>query len=148
MISLVLALLLAQANPPQDAAKPPAPAPAKPPAPAAPAAPPSARLEKIITTFKGQPPAFSTERLGPPGNVRQGIDGVVYFWQVSLPTETVCGVDLQCVQKGGGDCGIAMAFKDQGGMIAWKTDGDPKACEAAADLLEEQAKAIAAEKPK
>lgn len=133
MIALVLTLLLAEAPPPPAAA---------------PAAPPSARLEKAIAGFKGKPPAEATERLGPPGNVRQGVDGVVYFWQVVLPTETVCTTDLTCTRQGGAECGIAMAFKTEGGMTAWKTDGDPKACDTAADLLEEQAKAIAAEKPK
>lgn len=136
MIALALSLLLLVAQSSGDtppAAEPAADVAVKPPP------KPGARLEAILTGLKGQGKGVLTSKLGPPESVNQGTDGQVLFWSVTLPGETVCGANasgmLVCGRQGGGVCGLAVAFKDEGGLSIWKVDGDYAACEAAADLF-------------
>ncbi|MBI1404492.1 MAG: hypothetical protein GC145_00030 [Caulobacter sp.] len=149
MIALALSLLLLAAQAAggdapagqTPANAPPVAEPAATEAAAAVTAPPKAgaRLNAILTSLKGQSKTALTSKLGPPESVNQGTDGQVLFWSVTLPGETVCGTNaagaLVCGRQGGGVCGLAVAFKDEGGLSIWKVDGDFAACEAAADLI-------------
>lgn len=139
LLIVLLALFAGQAPPPPADGPVATTAPVQAP-PAAPETPPSARLEDLLAKQKGAPQAAITSKLGPPESVHQASDGQVLFWTVALPGTTVCGTGedgmLTCQRVGEGSCALALAFKNEGGLSAWKTGGMAEACEAAADLLE------------
>lgn len=140
LLIVLLALFTGQVPPPPvDEAPVATTAPAEA-APAAPETPPSPRLEALLSKQKGQPQTTLTAKLGPPESIRQASDGQVLFWTVVLPGTTVCGPGadgmLTCNRVGEGSCALALAFKTEGGLTAWKTGGMAEACEAAADILD------------
>jgi len=134
---LLAMLVLLMSGQPGPAAAPPPPEVAAAPVSEPPASP---RLEALLAGYRGRPQAELTARLGPPDSIKQAADGQVLFWTLNLPGATVCGPNaagnLVCGRQGGGDCSIAVAFKNASGMSIWKSGGFPAACEAVADRLQ------------
>lgn len=139
--ALVIALLFAE---PAAAAGKPVPTPppaAAAPAPAAaapadaPPAPPTmeevtARVDALLTPWKGRSGERLRGILGLSEATRTASDGEVVFWSRRAEA-TACAVTggvIQCGTIGGAMCRLGVAFEKDGKVRSWKLSGDALAC--------------------
>lgn len=141
--ALLIAMLFAQpaaapvtAPTPASAA---AAAPATAPAPEAPPEPPPmtteeaiARIDALMTPWKGKSGERLRGRLGLSENTRIASDGQVGFW-MRRSEATACGVSeggvIRCGVIGGAACRLAVAFDKTGKVTNWKASGVGEACQ-------------------
>lgn len=133
--ALLIAMLLAQ-----SAAGPaPVAAPATTPAAEAPAPPAPmttdqaiARIDALMTPWKGKSGERLRGRLGLSESTRDASDGQVTFW-LRRSEATACGVSeggqIRCGVIGGAICRLAVAFDKTGKVTNWKATGAGDACE-------------------
>lgn len=140
--ALLMAMLFAEpVATPAAAPTAPAPAPAVAPATApAPAVPPPpmtdaeaiARIDALMTPWKGKSGERLRGLLGLSETTRMASDGQVSFW-VRRSEATACGVSaggvIRCGVIGGAVCRLAVAFDKTGNVINWKASGAGEACE-------------------
>jgi len=140
--ALLMAMLFAEpAATPASVPAPPAPAVAPAAAPAVPPPPPPppmtdaqaiARVDALMTPWKGKSGERLRGLLGLSETTRMASDGQVSFW-VRRSEATACGVSaggvIRCGVIGGAVCRLAVAFDKTGKVINWKASGAGEACE-------------------
>jgi hypothetical protein len=136
--ALLMAMLFAEpAATPASVPTPPAPAVAPATAPAAPPPPMTdaqaiARVDALMTPWKGKSGERLRGLLGLSETTRMASDGQVSFW-VRRSEATACGVSaggvIRCGVIGGAVCRLAVAFDKTGNVINWKASGAGEACE-------------------
>jgi hypothetical protein len=136
--ALLMAMLFAEpAATPASAPAPPAPAVAPAAAPAVPPPPMTdaqaiARVDALMTPWKGMSGERLRGRLGLSETTRVASDGQVGFW-IRRSEATACGVSeggvIRCGVIGGAVCRLAVAFDKTGNVINWKASGAGEACE-------------------
>lgn len=140
--ALLIAMLFAEPAATPVAAPPPAPAaatstPAVPaPVPAEPAPMTTeqaiARIDALMTPWKGKSGERLRGRLGLSESTRIASDGQVGFW-MRRSEATACGVSeggvIRCGVIGGAACRLAVAFDKTGKVTNWKASGVGEACE-------------------
>jgi len=136
--ALLMAMLFAEpAATPASVPTPPAPAVAPATAPAAPPPPMTdaqaiARVDALMTPWKGKSGERLRGLLGLSETTRMASDGQVSFW-VRRSEATACGVSaggvIRCGVIGGAVCRLAVAFDKTGNVINWKATGAGEACE-------------------
>ena len=136
--ALLMAMLFAEpAATPASVPTPPAPAVAPATAPAAPPPPMTdaqaiARVDALMTPWKGKSGERLRGLLGLSETTRMASDGQVSFW-VRRSEATACGVSaggvIRCGVIGGAVCRLAVAFDKTGKVINWKASGAGEACE-------------------
>lgn len=136
--ALLMAMLFAEpAATPASVPAPPAPAVAPATAPAAPPPPMTdaqaiARVDALMTPWKGKSGERLRGLLGLSETTRMASDGQVSFW-VRRSEATACGVSaggvIRCGVIGGAVCRLAVAFDKTGNVINWKASGAGEACE-------------------
>ena len=136
--ALLMAMLFAEpaatpASVPTSAAPAvaPATAPATPPPPMTDAQA-IARVDALMTPWKGKSGERLRGLLGLSEATRMASDGQVSFW-VRRSEATACGVSaggvIRCGVIGGAVCRLAVAFDKTGNVINWKASGAGEACE-------------------
>jgi hypothetical protein len=136
--ALLMAMLFAEpAATPASVPTPAAPAVAPATAPAAPPPPMTdaqaiARVDALMTPWKGKSGERLRGLLGLSETTRMASDGQVSFW-VRRSEATACGVSaggvIRCGVIGGAVCRLAVAFDKTGNVINWKASGSGEACE-------------------
>jgi len=136
--ALLMAMLFAEpAATPASVPAPPAPAVAPAAAPAVPPPPMTdaqaiARVDALMTPWKGKSGERLRGLLGLSETTRMASDGQVSFW-VRRSEATACGVSaggvIRCGVIGGAVCRLAVAFDKAGNVINWKASGAGEACE-------------------
>jgi hypothetical protein len=136
--ALLMAMLFAEpAATPASVPTPAAPAVAPATAPAAPPPPMTdaqaiARVDALMTPWKGKSGERLRGLLGLSEATRMASDGQVSFW-VRRSEATACGVSaggvIRCGVIGGAVCRLAVAFDKTGNVINWKASGAGEACE-------------------
>ena len=136
--ALLMAMLFAEpAATPASVPAPPAPAVAPATAPAVPPPPMTdaqaiARVDALMTPWKGKSGERLRGLLGLSETTRMASDGQVSFW-VRRSEATACGVSaggvIRCGVIGGAVCRLAVAFDKTGKVINWKASGAGEACE-------------------
>jgi hypothetical protein len=136
--ALLMAMLFAEpAATPASVPTPAAPAVAPATAPAAPPPPMTdaqaiARVDALMTPWKGKSGERLRGLLGLSETTRMASDGQVSFW-VRRSEATACGVSaggvIRCGVIGGAVCRLAVAFDKTGNVINWKASGAGEACE-------------------
>lgn len=136
--ALLMAMLFAEpAATPASVPAPPAPAVAPAAAPAVPPPPMTdaqaiARVDALMTPWKGKSGERLRGLLGLSETTRMASDGQVSFW-VRRSEATACGVSaggvIRCGVIGGAVCRLAVAFDKTGNVINWKASGAGEACE-------------------
>lgn len=140
--ALLIAMMFAEPAATPVAAPPPAPAaatstPAVPaPVPAEPAPMTTeqaiARIDALMTPWKGKSGERLRGRLGLSESTRIASDGQVGFW-MRRSEATACGVSeggvIRCGVIGGAACRLAVAFDKTGKVTNWKASGVGEACE-------------------
>jgi hypothetical protein len=136
--ALLMAMLFAEpAATPASVPAPPAPAVAPAAAPAVPPPPMTdaqaiARVDALMTPWKGKSGERLRGLLGLSETTRMASDGQVGFW-VRRSEATACGVSaggvIRCGVIGGAVCRLAVAFDKTGNVINWKASGAGEACE-------------------
>ena len=136
--ALLMAMLFAEpAATPASVPAPPAPAVAPAAAPAVPPPPMTdaqaiARVDALMTPWKGKSGERLRGLLGLSETTRMASDGQVSFW-VRRSEATACGVSaggvIRCGVIGGAVCRLAVACDKAGNVINWKASGAGEACE-------------------
>jgi hypothetical protein len=136
--ALLMAMLFAEpAATPASVPTPAAPAVAPATAPATPPPPMTdaqaiARVDALMTPWKGKSGERLRGLLGLSEATRMASDGQVSFW-VRRSEATACGVSaggvIRCGVIGGAVCRLAVAFDKTGNVINWKASGAGEACE-------------------
>jgi hypothetical protein len=136
--ALLMAMLFAEpAATPASVPTPAAPAVAPATAPATPPPPMTdaqaiARVDALMTPWKGKSGERLRGLLGLSETTRMASDGQVSFW-VRRSEATACGVSaggvIRCGVIGGAVCRLAVAFDKTGNVINWKASGAGEACE-------------------
>lgn len=144
--ALLIAMLFAEPaaapvaapTPPPAAAPSPAPSPATTPVPAVAEPAPMtteqaiARIDVLMTAWKGKSGERLRGRLGLSESTRDATDGQVTFW-LRRSEATACGVApggvIRCGVIGGAVCRLAVAFDKSGKVTNWKASGTGEACE-------------------
>ncbi len=140
--ALLIAMLFAEPAAASVAAPTPAPAAAPStattpvPAPAEPAPMTTeqaiARIDALMTPWKGKSGERLRGRLGLSESTRDATDGQVTFW-LRRSEATACGVApggvIRCGVIGGAVCRLAVAFDKTGKVTNWKASGMGEACE-------------------
>jgi hypothetical protein len=136
--ALLMAMLFAEpAATPASVPTPAAPAVAPATAPAVPPPPMTdaqaiARVDALMTPWKGKSGERLRGLLGLSETTRMASDGQVSFW-VRRSEATACGVSaggvIRCGVIGGAVCRLAVAFDKTGNVINWKASGAGEACE-------------------
>lgn len=122
--ALVIALLLA------EPAAAPAPAPVATPAPQPTAEEVIARIDALMTPWKGKSGERLRGLLGLSEASRVASDGEAVFWSRRAEA-TACGVAggvIQCGVIGGSMCRLGVAFAKDGKVKSWKASGEAVAC--------------------
>lgn len=91
-----------------------------------------ARIDVLMTAWKGKSGERLRGRLGLSESTREATDGQVTFW-LRRSEATACGVApggvIRCGVIGGAVCRLAVAFDKTGKVTNWKASGTGEACE-------------------
>lgn len=91
-----------------------------------------ARIDALMTAWKGKSGERLRGRLGLSESTRDATDGQVTFW-LRRSEATACGVApggvIRCGVIGGAVCRLAVAFDKSGKVTNWKASGMGEACE-------------------
>lgn len=91
-----------------------------------------ARIDALMTQWKGKSGERLRGRLGLSESTRDATDGQVTFW-LRRSEATACGVApggvIRCGVIGGAVCRLAVAFDKTGKVTNWKASGMGEACE-------------------